>query len=142
MKTKSESSGTNANGLLTFKAGDKVTDKELATYQATVNSNAKAVCDGIANLLRKDGKTVKVTENSPGQWVIAVGASPKARIKAAQVVAAPNVTITVNASSADIPPTVNALNGFFGNWNAVAGLIATGAAFVAGVWALTVIRRP
>lgn len=129
-------------GLLAFTPGKGVQDSDVKGFCANVNKNAKAVSMGIVEALKKQGMQALAKESEPGKWLVLVG-TPRGEEASADLQAGANITanITVTANTNDIPATINALNTFFSNWNAVAGLIAAGAAVVAGVWLLRVNRR-
>ena len=129
-------------GRLSFKQGAKVDIADLKRFCTAVNKDAKEVCLGIVGLLNKQGVKAQAKQATSDNWVILVGTE---RSETRELLEAdPSITanITIAANTSDVPATINALNTFFGNWRAVGGLIATGAAFVAGSWLMTVIRRP
>lgn len=143
-----ELADSKGSGPVTFVA-DGVSSSDLQKYEAAVANNGSTVAKGIVAQLTKQGK--KATASQSGtKWTITVGqvslaeggneASFDAQSAEVQVFAV-NATINFQASSADVPAIINALNGFFSNWNAVAGLIATGAAFAAAYYVLKVRRH-
>jgi hypothetical protein len=129
-------------GPLAFTPGNGVQDSEVKAFCVTVNKNAKAVSLGIVQALKQEGVQAQAKEVTPGNWSVTVGTARDEASADLRVDANITANITLTANTNDVPLTINALNQFFGNWYAVAGLIATGAAFVTGVWILRVNRRP
>jgi hypothetical protein len=129
-------------GPLAFTPGSSVDAADVKRFCVAVNKDAKAVAQGIVDALKQQRVQAQAKESPPGNWLVLVGT---VRGEAdADLMADPNITanITITANTGDIPATITALNGFFSNWRAVAGLVATGAAVVAGSWLLTIRRRP
>ena len=129
-------------GSLAFTPANNVSAADVKLFCTTVNKNAKDISLGIVDVLKKQRVQAQAKESAPGYWLVQVGTvagEASGNLKADPTITA-NITLT--ASTSDIPATISALNTFFSNWNAVAGLVATGAAYVAGSWLLTVIRRP
>jgi hypothetical protein len=131
--------GTIANGPLAFLKDRDVTEPQFESFRAAVQKNAEHICKGIVAELLKHKVHAKVVNDKPGHWLVAVGNDGASGRPESRAVTA-NITFT--AAAADIPAVVNALNGFFGNWRVVAGLIALGAAYVAGQYVLHVARVP
>jgi hypothetical protein len=142
MNTHVSTEAETQTGPLAFTPGRAVDAADVKRYCITVDKDAKAVSLGIVEALKQQGVQAQAKESAPGNWLVLVGT---VRGEAsADLMADPTITanITIAANTNDIPATINALNAFFGNWRAVAGLIATGAAIMAGSWVLTVSRRP
>jgi hypothetical protein len=134
------------NGLLDFDKADDVTEKEAKNYKTMVNKNAKEVSDGILKALLPKAPNAKVTEkngtfliNADSGNIVQVEQCLPQKIKGATEFI-PTIDIAITATGADIAPVIGALNAFFSNWRTVAGLIAVGAAFVGGMWVLTISR--
>lgn len=142
MNTHVSAEAVTQTGPLAFTPGRSVDAADVKRFCVTVNKDAKAVSLGIVETLKQQGVQAQAKESTPGNWLVLVGAVRGET--SADLMADPNITanITIAANTSDIPATINALNTFFGNWRAVAGLIATGAAIVAGSWLLTISRRP
>lgn len=129
-------------GPLAFTSGNGVTAADIKKFCQAVNTDAKGVSLGLVDAVKRQQVKAQAKESSPGNWRVQVGTLPGETSHGLK--ADPEITVNINvtASTNDIPVTINALNNFFGNWHTVAGLIATGAAYVAGRWLLTVIRQP
>lgn len=129
-------------GPLAFTPGSGVTAADIKKFCLAVNTDAKNVSLGLVEALKRQQVKAQAKESSPGHWLVQVGTLPGESSHGLKVDPTIAVNINITASTNDIPVTIAALNQFFSNWNAVAGLIASGAAYVAGSWLLTVIRRP
>jgi hypothetical protein len=133
------------SGPLIFKGDKPVTQKDLDAFCKVVNGKAKEVCDGIVReLASKDIRASAI--QSAGQWRIVVGRSSEHVAAEPELANIADLNITANitftAAAADMPPIINALEAFFGNWHAVAGLVAVGAVYVVGQYVMQVARRP
>ncbi|MDP3847267.1 MAG: hypothetical protein Q8R10_12690 [Pseudomonas sp.] len=130
------------SGPLDFAQGTAVSAAEVKKFCLAVNNDAQKVSLGIVAALKKQGLQAQSKETSSGRWQVLVGAvsSEAGEYLHAEPNMAANITITAN--SGDVPATITALNAFFSNWRAVVGLIATGAAIVAGNWLMSVNRQP
>ncbi|WP_307943576.1 hypothetical protein [Pseudomonas mosselii] len=142
MNTHVSGAAMTQTGLLAFKPGRDVQPPEFKSFCIAVNKNAKTVSMGIVEALKQQGVQAQAKETTPGNWLVQVGTARGEASANLMAGADITTTITITASSNDIPNTINALNAFFSNWNAVAGLIAVGAAFVAGAWLMMVNRQP
>lgn len=141
MNTHVSAEAVTQTGPLAFTPGTAVDAADVKRFCVTVNKDAKEVSQGIVDALKKQGLRAQAKESSPGNWLVVVGA---VRGEAGDyLMAEPSITanITITANTSDIPATITALNAFFSNWRAVAGLVATGAAVVMGSWVMKIIRR-
>lgn len=142
MNTQLRAEAITQTSALEFTQGKGVEIADVKKFCTVVNQDAREVSLGIVAELKKQGVQAQAKALLADHWLIQVGtprSEPHESLMADPNIAA-NITITANTS--DIPATIDALNNFFGNWRAVVGLIATGAAVVAGRWLMTVQRRP
>lgn len=134
---------------IAFTQGKGGTSDDVERYVAEVlKMRIGEVVPGVVEKLKAQGCEVSVKNTSEESVITVIGKSENTPRKAEAVDDADflpgNITtnITIVANAADVPEIVNALNGFFGNWNAVAGLIAIGAVVIGGIWLLRVEPRP
>lgn len=133
--TMSADAARGGSGPLDIDQGD-LDERTYREFLKQLDVQAAAICAGVQLALEDQDVKTTVHERD-GTWHLDVG-------RASGTTADPDpprTRIHIRANTADVPRIVNSLNRFFGNWRAVGGVVAIGAAYVAGSWLMILQRR-